>query len=162
MASQSHKIRVADSSSSRHLSQVGSSVNPSLKRCPFRWQCPVNSPTTQENCVSNQNLLTNAGAKQWQVYCLCFAFSLIFAYLWYIVCMSTLLQIALSILHMKLWLYNHNDLVLNTDGQACSMHWKQQMHTKSLSHKIWLSNRIYTVCNLLCIIIGGIWLSTQQ
>jgi hypothetical protein len=26
----------ADSSSSRHLSQMGSSVNPNLKRCPFR------------------------------------------------------------------------------------------------------------------------------
>jgi hypothetical protein len=37
---------VADSSSSRHLLQIGSSVNPSLKRCPFRWQCPVNSLTT--------------------------------------------------------------------------------------------------------------------
>jgi hypothetical protein len=32
MASQSHKICVADSSSSRHLSQVGSSVNRILKR----------------------------------------------------------------------------------------------------------------------------------
>jgi hypothetical protein len=30
MTSQSHRICVADSSSSRHLSQVGSSVNPSL------------------------------------------------------------------------------------------------------------------------------------
>jgi hypothetical protein len=49
MASQSHKICVADSSSSRHLSQVGSSVNPILKRCPFRWQCPVSSPTTHLN-----------------------------------------------------------------------------------------------------------------
>jgi hypothetical protein len=39
---------VADSSSSRDLLQMGSSVNPSLKRCPFRWQCPVNSPTTQQ------------------------------------------------------------------------------------------------------------------
>jgi hypothetical protein len=36
-------------SSTRHLSQAGSSVNPSLKRCPFRWQCPVNSPTTHLN-----------------------------------------------------------------------------------------------------------------
>jgi hypothetical protein len=45
-ASQSHRMCVADSSSSRHLSQMGSSVNPSLKRCPFRWQCPVSSPTT--------------------------------------------------------------------------------------------------------------------
>jgi hypothetical protein len=26
-----------------------SSVNPILKRCPFRWQCPVSSPTTQLN-----------------------------------------------------------------------------------------------------------------
>jgi hypothetical protein len=25
---------------------MGSSVNPNLKRCPFRWQCPVSSPTT--------------------------------------------------------------------------------------------------------------------
>jgi hypothetical protein len=40
---------VADSSSSSHLSQVGSPVNPSLKRCPFRWQCPVNSPTIHLN-----------------------------------------------------------------------------------------------------------------
>jgi hypothetical protein len=45
MASQSHRIRVADSSFSRHPSQVGSSVSPSLKRCPSRWQCPVNSTT---------------------------------------------------------------------------------------------------------------------
>jgi hypothetical protein len=29
-----------------HLSQVGQSLSPDLKRCPFRWQCPVNSPTT--------------------------------------------------------------------------------------------------------------------
>jgi hypothetical protein len=49
MASQSHRICVADSSSSRHLSQVRSSVYPNLKRCPFRWQCPVNSPTTHLN-----------------------------------------------------------------------------------------------------------------
>jgi hypothetical protein len=47
MASQSHRMCVADSSSFRHLSQVGSSVNP--KRCPFRWQCPVNSPTIHLN-----------------------------------------------------------------------------------------------------------------
>jgi hypothetical protein len=37
---------VADSSSCRHLSQVGSSISPSLKRCPLRWQCPVSNPTT--------------------------------------------------------------------------------------------------------------------
>jgi hypothetical protein len=49
MASQSHRICVADSSSSRHHSQVGSSVTPSLKRCPFKWKCPVNSPTTHLN-----------------------------------------------------------------------------------------------------------------
>jgi hypothetical protein len=48
-ASQSHRMCVADSSSSRHLSQMGSSVNPNLKRCPFRWQCPVSSPTTHLN-----------------------------------------------------------------------------------------------------------------
>jgi hypothetical protein len=47
--SQSHRTCVADSSSSRHLSHMGSSVNPSLKRCPFRWQCPVNSPTIYLN-----------------------------------------------------------------------------------------------------------------
>jgi hypothetical protein len=41
MASQSHRMCVADSSSCRHLSQVGSSVRPSLKRCPLRWQCPM-------------------------------------------------------------------------------------------------------------------------
>jgi hypothetical protein len=40
---------VADSSSCRHLSQVGSSVNPSLKRCPLRWQCPVGNPNTHLN-----------------------------------------------------------------------------------------------------------------
>jgi hypothetical protein len=28
---------------------VGSSVNPSLKRCHFRWQCPVTCPTTHLN-----------------------------------------------------------------------------------------------------------------
>jgi hypothetical protein len=49
MASQSHKICVADSSSSRHLSQVGPSINPILKRCPFRWQCPVSSLTIHLN-----------------------------------------------------------------------------------------------------------------
>jgi hypothetical protein len=38
-----------DSSSFRHLSQRGSSVNSNLKRCPFRWQCPVSSPTAQLN-----------------------------------------------------------------------------------------------------------------
>jgi hypothetical protein len=41
---------VADSSVSRNRSQVGSSVNPNLKRCPFTWQCPVNSSTTHLNC----------------------------------------------------------------------------------------------------------------
>jgi hypothetical protein len=46
MASQSHRICAADSSSCRHLSQVGSSVSPSFRRCPFRWQCPVSNPTT--------------------------------------------------------------------------------------------------------------------
>jgi hypothetical protein len=46
MASQSHRMCVADSSVPRHLLQIGSSVNSSLKRCPLRWQCPVNSPTT--------------------------------------------------------------------------------------------------------------------
>jgi hypothetical protein len=49
MASQSHRICVADSSYCRHLSQVGSSVSPSLKRCPLKWQCPVSSPTTHLN-----------------------------------------------------------------------------------------------------------------
>jgi hypothetical protein len=49
IASQSHRTCVADSSSSRHLSQVRSSVNPKFERCPFRWQCPVNSPTTHLN-----------------------------------------------------------------------------------------------------------------
>jgi hypothetical protein len=49
-ASQSHRICVADSSYSRHLSRMGSSVNPNLKRCLFRWQCPVSSPTTHLNC----------------------------------------------------------------------------------------------------------------
>jgi hypothetical protein len=38
-----------DSSSSRHLSQMGSSVSPNLERCPFRWQCPVSSTTTHLN-----------------------------------------------------------------------------------------------------------------
>jgi hypothetical protein len=48
-ASQSHRVCVADSSSSRHLSQMGSSVNPNLKRCAFRWECPVSSPMTHLN-----------------------------------------------------------------------------------------------------------------
>jgi hypothetical protein len=48
-ASQSHRICVAGLSSSRHLLQMGSSVNPNLKRFPFRWQCPVSSPTTHLN-----------------------------------------------------------------------------------------------------------------
>jgi hypothetical protein len=34
---------------SRHLSQLGSPISPNLKRCPFRWQCPVNSPTIRLN-----------------------------------------------------------------------------------------------------------------
>jgi hypothetical protein len=46
MASQSHWVCVADSSSSRHRSQVGSSDNPSLKKGSLRLQCPVNSHTT--------------------------------------------------------------------------------------------------------------------
>jgi hypothetical protein len=49
MASQSRRICVADSSSCRHLSQVESSVSPSLKRCILRWQCPVSNPTTHLN-----------------------------------------------------------------------------------------------------------------
>jgi hypothetical protein len=49
MTSQSHRICVADSSSSRHLSQMESSVNPRLKRYPFRWQCPVKSPIIHLN-----------------------------------------------------------------------------------------------------------------
>jgi hypothetical protein len=40
---------ILDSSSSRHLSQMGSAVKPNLKRCLFRWQCPVSSPTTHLN-----------------------------------------------------------------------------------------------------------------
>jgi hypothetical protein len=28
---------------------MGSAVKPNLKRCPFRWQCPVSSPTTHLN-----------------------------------------------------------------------------------------------------------------
>jgi hypothetical protein len=40
---------VADSSSSRHLSQVGSSVKPNFNRCPFRRQSPVSCPTTHLN-----------------------------------------------------------------------------------------------------------------
>jgi hypothetical protein len=39
-----------------HLSQIGLSVNPGLKRCLFRWQCPVNSPTTHRSWfLSNFN-----------------------------------------------------------------------------------------------------------
>jgi hypothetical protein len=56
MASQSHRICVSDSSFSRHCSQVGLSVNSSLKRRPFRWQCPVNSPCNHLNwCLFNFN-----------------------------------------------------------------------------------------------------------
>jgi hypothetical protein len=44
-ASQSHRTCVADSCASRHLSQMGSFINHILKRCPFRWQCPVYSLT---------------------------------------------------------------------------------------------------------------------
>jgi hypothetical protein len=47
MASQSHRICVADSPFSRHLSQVGLFVNPTSSRCPFRWRCPVSSLVTQ-------------------------------------------------------------------------------------------------------------------
>jgi hypothetical protein len=39
---------VADSSSTRHLTQDGLSVKPSEIVC-FRWQCPVSSPTTHLN-----------------------------------------------------------------------------------------------------------------
>jgi hypothetical protein len=49
-ASQSHRICVADSTS-WHLSQMGSLISPNLKRCPFRWQCPVSSPTTHPDTV---------------------------------------------------------------------------------------------------------------
>jgi hypothetical protein len=49
MASDSRRICVADSSSSTHRSQVGSSVSPSLKWRPLKWQCPVNSSTTNRN-----------------------------------------------------------------------------------------------------------------
>jgi hypothetical protein len=48
-ASQSHRMCVADSISSWHLSGMGSLNSPNLKRCPFRWQCPVSSPTTHLN-----------------------------------------------------------------------------------------------------------------
>jgi hypothetical protein len=46
VASQSHEICVADSSFSRHLLHLGLFVNSGLKRFPFRWKCPVRSPTT--------------------------------------------------------------------------------------------------------------------
>jgi hypothetical protein len=49
IASQPHRTCMAHPSSSRHLSQVASCLNPNLKRCPFRWQCPVNSPTVHLN-----------------------------------------------------------------------------------------------------------------
>jgi hypothetical protein len=49
MASQSHRVYVAHVSFSRHLLQTGFSVSPSLKKCSFRRQCPVNSPTTHLN-----------------------------------------------------------------------------------------------------------------
>jgi hypothetical protein len=49
MATQSHRMCVADSSFSTHLSEVGLFVSPNLKRCPFRWQCPVNSPVTHSS-----------------------------------------------------------------------------------------------------------------
>jgi hypothetical protein len=49
--SQSHRTCVADSSGSRHLSQMGSFINPNLKRCPFRWQC--SGPGV--NSASNRN-----------------------------------------------------------------------------------------------------------
>jgi hypothetical protein len=45
----SYRGRVADSSSSRHLSHMGSSVNPNLERRPFSWQCPVNTPAIHLN-----------------------------------------------------------------------------------------------------------------
>lgn len=38
-----------DSSSSRHLLQVGMLVNPNLERCLFRWECPVCSPVAHRN-----------------------------------------------------------------------------------------------------------------
>lgn len=46
MALHSHGICVADSVSSRHLWQVGSFVNPSLKSCPLKWQCSLSNLTT--------------------------------------------------------------------------------------------------------------------
>jgi hypothetical protein len=49
IASHSLRICVADSCSSRHVWQVGSSVSPKLKRCTFRWQRPVNSPAIRLN-----------------------------------------------------------------------------------------------------------------
>jgi hypothetical protein len=56
MASQSNRICVVDSSSCRHLSQVGSSVGLSLKRCPLRRQCPVSNPTTHLICYSHSQI----------------------------------------------------------------------------------------------------------
>jgi hypothetical protein len=49
IASQSRRTCMADPSSSRHLSHMGSSISPSLKRCPFRWQCPINGSTIHLN-----------------------------------------------------------------------------------------------------------------
>jgi hypothetical protein len=40
---------VADSSFPKQLSQIGLSVNPVLKGCPFRRQCPWRSPATYCN-----------------------------------------------------------------------------------------------------------------
>lgn len=42
-------VCVCFSSFSRHISQVGLSVSPSLQRCPFSLQCPVSSPTSHRN-----------------------------------------------------------------------------------------------------------------
>jgi hypothetical protein len=71
MASQSHRTCVADSSSSRHLSQVGSSVSPNFKGCLFRWQCPVNSPNIHLNwSVQFQQIICSSGREFWYK-CLC-------------------------------------------------------------------------------------------
>jgi hypothetical protein len=49
MASQSHRICVADTSFFQAPFTTGVICQSQFERCPFRWQCPVNSPTTLPN-----------------------------------------------------------------------------------------------------------------
>jgi hypothetical protein len=75
---------VADSSFPMHLSQIWSSVSPSLKRCSLSRQCPVNSPITYLNYslfyfnrrvnVTQNNKFAGIRSPRGNIFCLIFFF----------------------------------------------------------------------------------------